>query len=180
MMRSLSKAGVLRVWILLATAVLVVLLSLPAFYFFMNISTKNATAVEVEDSSVPKEKVTGSQNIPSLPDSEETFDGSGVPPVEDYWLYGLVDGEYPINENGQTYGIPTPYNNFPEPDLIPVIATNGACGYSYNEDLDYGFPKKDGTLPPDEELLYGSYIPVYELDGTTVIGQFWIGGSLDN
>ena len=72
-----------------------------------------------------------------------------------------VTTDWGVNANGQTYGAP---NEKGAPDLIPVRATNGAIGYSYWSDfMSHG----------DE----GDTFPVYESDGTTVIGEFYIGNS---
>lgn len=67
--------------------------------------------------------------------------------------------EWGVNANGQTFGTS---NNNGNPDLIAVQATNGAIGYSYWSDF----------------MIYGNEgntFPVYESDGTTVIGEFYIG-----
>ena len=72
-----------------------------------------------------------------------------------------VTTDWGVNANGQTYGAP---NEKGVPDLIPVRATNGAIGYSYWSDfISHG----------DE----GDTFPVYESDGTTVIGEFYIGNT---
>ena len=61
------------------------------------------------------------------------------------------------NANGQTYGACN-YNGCP--DLIGARATNGKIGFVFIKQMDPG---------PDR------YIPVYESDGTTIIGRFSIG-----
>lgn len=80
----------------------------------------------------------------------------------------LVDGKYPVNEKGETYGpetlsdvVGTP------PDLIQAVATNGAEGYIRYDDM-YGFLREEGGVQPE-------IIPVYDLDGNQ-IGEFKIGG----
>lgn len=70
--------------------------------------------------------------------------------------------EWGVNENGQTYGVA---NHNGLPDLSPALATNGKVGYIVNRDL---FSFRDG-----EE----GTINVYEDDGITVIGQFFVGNS---
>ena len=70
-----------------------------------------------------------------------------------------VTTDWGVNANGQTYGTP---NEKGFPDLISVQATNGAIGYSYTSDFEAN---------GDE----GDTFPVYEADGTTVIGEFFIG-----
>lgn len=65
-----------------------------------------------------------------------------------------------VNENGQTYGVP---NSNGVPDLTPALATNGKVGYILGSEL-MAFTADEG------------FINVYESDGSTVIGQFPIGG----
>ena len=64
-----------------------------------------------------------------------------------------------VNANGQTYGVP---NANGAPDLTPARATNGKVGYILEAELS----AFEGE----------GFIDVYEQDGTTVIGQFPIGG----
>lgn len=94
--------------------------------------------------------------------------------------------EIKINEKGQTYGsnlANTEYGN--EPDLILVEADNGKSGYVYKDDF---YDTANQPKNPEEAVAYtkmvekkvkkhGYYkaIPVYEKDGTTVIGSFKIG-----
>ena len=80
----------------------------------------------------------------------------------------LVDGKYPVNEKGETYGpetlsdvVGTP------PDLIQAVATNGAEGYIRYDDM-YGFLREENGVQPE-------IIPVYDLKGNQ-IGEFKIGG----
>lgn len=70
--------------------------------------------------------------------------------------------EWGVNANGQTYGVA---NENGVPDLSPALATNGKVGYILNRELL--------SLGVGEE----GFINVYESDGTTVIGQFFIGNS---
>ena len=70
--------------------------------------------------------------------------------------------EWGVNANGQTFGVP---NENGTPDLSPALATNGKVGYIFNRDvLSLGVGVE-------------GFINVYESDGTTVIGQFFIGNS---
>ncbi len=72
-----------------------------------------------------------------------------------------VTTDWGVNANGQTYGTPNEKGN---PDLVSVQATNGAIGYSFWTDfMSHG--------------NQGDTFPVYESDGTTVIGEFFIGNS---
>lgn len=81
---------------------------------------------------------------------------------------------FPKNAYGQTYGseldAATPGD---APDLIRAYATNGREGYVLKTDLH---PPLTGGM--DEALALNSSgdraIPVYEVDGRTVIGEFVI------
>jgi len=66
---------------------------------------------------------------------------------------------FEVNAHGQTYGEPNDVYGFP--DLQGAQATNGKVGYI----LTARFKSFRGC----------GYLPVYESDGTTVIGQFPIG-----
>jgi hypothetical protein len=88
------------------------------------------------------------------------------------------DANYRTNESGETYGsaadAPTPEQ---EPDLIEAYATNGRVGFVRREDLTDPLPtsleeaRQISARPPQSRA-----IPVYEVDGKTVIGQFVIEG----
>ena len=80
----------------------------------------------------------------------------------------LVDGKYPVNEKGETYGPETLSDVVgAPPDLIQAVATNGAEGYIRYDDM-YGFLREEDGVQPE-------IIPVYDLDGNQ-IGEFKIGG----
>jgi hypothetical protein len=68
--------------------------------------------------------------------------------------------EWGVNENGQTYGEPNENGN---PDLVPARATNGEVGYVFFKEK---FLAVEGTI-----------MNVYESDGETIIGQFYIGST---
>ena len=91
--------------------------------------------------------------------------------------------EYPVNKSGKTYGEIA--NVLPEdyPDLIGVIATNGKEGYAYKEDFcdEYIAKSPEDAVRYMEKLkelndrgYYFQAIPVYDIDGETVIGEFEI------
>lgn len=84
------------------------------------------------------------------------------------------------NVEGDTYGV---QNENGTPDLVAVMATNGRSGYAYRTDLE----EADGTAagktfksPQDaldwQEARQGKSfsVPVYDIDGKTVIGEFVI------
>ena len=85
----------------------------------------------------------------------------------------LVDGKYPRNQFGESYG-PQSLAKYAgeEPDLIPVRATNGEWGYACAEDFN---GPEINTLEEAaaymENLPDSRAIPVYDLEGN-VIGEF--------
>lgn len=96
----------------------------------------------------------------------------------------FVKPEYPVNENGKTYGVIA--NVMPDdyPDLIKVMATNGKEGYVRVEDFndEYIAESPEDAVRYMEKLrelneqgYYLQVIPVYDIDGETVIGEFEIG-----
>lgn len=70
--------------------------------------------------------------------------------------------EWSVNENGQTYGVPN-VNGLP--DLSPALASNGKVGYIFNREVLSFREGEEG------------FMNVYESDGTTVVGQFFVGNS---
>lgn len=87
------------------------------------------------------------------------------------------------NAKGESYGMESPENG--TPDLIAVMATNGQSGYVYRTDLE----EANGTAAiktfksPADALAWQAArgdkdiaIPVYDLDGKEVLGEFVIGG----
>lgn len=89
-----------------------------------------------------------------------------------------IEGNYEVNENGQTYGVAVG-NYFEDfPDLQPVLGDHGIEGYVYTEELLH----KGAAKNPEEAVALmearanGTYEPVvmnvYESDGITVIDTF--------
>lgn len=82
--------------------------------------------------------------------------------------------QYEKNANGETYGYAIQSETIGyEPDLIAATGTNGEDGYVRGTDLDGPIPSS-----PEEAIAMqssnGRYIPLYESDGETVIGEFYI------
>ncbi|BDO40837.1 hypothetical protein [Cellulomonas sp. NTE-D12] len=77
-----------------------------------------------------------------------------------------------VNARGQTFGVS---GSAPQgdPDLVAVQATNGKSGYAYAADLEGPQPTSPAGAGTNPE--HGRTIPVYESDGSTVIGEFAIG-----
>lgn len=85
------------------------------------------------------------------------------------------------NAAGQSYGV---INKNGNPDLIAVVASNGAQGYVHRgdlEDADGTTAQRSFTTPEDalewQEQNAGitRTIPVYKSDGTTLVGGFDVG-----
>ena len=84
-----------------------------------------------------------------------------------------VPTDWGVNAKGETYGVEVPGRG--APDLIAVIATNGATGYAYTNQMK-------GTDPTSPEEAAKNLpkpqreIPVYLSDGTTKVGVFMAPG----
>lgn len=97
--------------------------------------------------------------------------------------------KFPVNEYGQTYGSCANTGSWENaPELVAV--GQDVNGYCRREDLfadQINFPKSPDDKAGWEkwDKLYGSgnkdgyEIPVYKVDGRTVIGTFTVGGSSD-
>ena len=77
---------------------------------------------------------------------------------------------FPTNENGETYGtsIITEDGEYIDPDLIEAIGKDNVEGYVRYEDV-FGHDNEYEHKKPKKIS-----IPLYEVDGTTVIGEFII------
>jgi hypothetical protein len=81
-------------------------------------------------------------------------------------------GTWKTNANGQTYGV---QNANGTPDLVAAEATNGCMGYVYASQMTRPPPASPAeALAEQAANTKGVFIPVYESDGTTVIGRFEI------
>ena len=93
---------------------------------------------------------------------------------------------YETNENSQTYGsamyAPSPDK---EPDLILAEALDGTEGYVYASDLNADLPNNPeellASMSKDQEIwdnapvgqvVIARTIPLYAVDGKTIIGEF--------
>ncbi|WP_422661192.1 hypothetical protein ACK8P5_12190 [Paenibacillus sp. EC2-1] len=93
--------------------------------------------------------------------------------------YGAKNMIFPKNNNGQTYGSSADASSPEmEPELISAVGIDGTKGYVLKKDLDGERPKS-----PEEAIAIqnsrppgGVDIPLYDVDGETVIGVFQMGG----
>ncbi|GAA1733916.1 hypothetical protein [Aeromicrobium alkaliterrae] len=89
--------------------------------------------------------------------------------------------DFPVNDRGQTYGSEDDASYDQRPDLLAVVATNGAEGFVVRDDLDEATGAN--VANPDEAVewertkeagLPDAVLPVYASDGVTTIGEFVI------
>jgi hypothetical protein len=89
--------------------------------------------------------------------------------------------DWEVNADGKTYGM---QNEYGTPDMIAVIATNGARGYVHRTELEEagGTAAAKTFKSPEDAIAWQEArrgktfsIPVYDVTGKTVIGQFVIG-----
>lgn len=93
--------------------------------------------------------------------------------------YGAKNMIFPKNNNGQTYGSAADASSPEmEPELISAEGVDGTKGYVLKKDLDGEKPKS-----PEEAIAIqnrrppgGVDIPLYDVDGETVIGVFHMEG----
>lgn len=83
------------------------------------------------------------------------------------------------NEQGLSYG--SAVNTHPgcdAPDLIQTEATNGNIGYVYEKDLAGYVPKNPSEAAKANKTNSAGYtVTVYESDGVTPVGEFFVGGA---
>lgn len=90
-----------------------------------------------------------------------------IPPGQQPEKSGRKPSNFPRNSRGQTYGSMVKSDELGEtPDLVEALATNGKVGYVRLDELE----------APSSESRQARYLPVYESDGVTVIGQYVSGG----
>jgi len=103
---------------------------------------------------------------------------------------------YPVNENGQTYGPVTldDQSKTIRPDLILAQGVDGTDGYILETDFDDCSPLEKPQNPEEAmdymrqlEILredafvrgdpYLYYLPLYDSDGTTLLGLYGVGST---
>ena len=103
-------------------------------------------------------------------------DFNGIATVQ---LITQIPTDFGVNEHGQTFGVTGSSRG--EPDLIAVVATNGAPGYVLRRDLEDadGTAAAEGFTSPGDAAEWQEsqpdgviLLPVYESNGTTVVGEF--------
>lgn len=85
----------------------------------------------------------------------------------------MLKEEYDVNNNGETYGsLLSEYTIGEAPDLISAVGTNGEEGYVRAEDLTPEVSSIEEALEQEIENGEVRTIPLYDVDGETVIGEF--------
>jgi len=83
---------------------------------------------------------------------------------------------FAVNKNGQSYGSALNATSpDTEPDLIKAYGVDGTLGYVKSEDLNVKMPKspEEALSKQRSRALSGDrQIPLYDVDGKTVIGKF--------
>ncbi|MEK5078014.1 metal ABC transporter substrate-binding protein [Solibacillus sp. FSL W7-1436] len=116
------------------------------------------------------------QEMTKVIDSKDNETGKNGSDLITLQLEIIAKNGYPKNENGQTYGPDLKdliRGELGEPDLILAVGENDTIGYVKKVDLERSQPKtpeeavKLNDAPPRE-------VPLYDVDGETVIGKFII------
>lgn len=79
--------------------------------------------------------------------------------------------DWKVNANGQTYGVP---NRDGLPDLVLVLTTDNEAGWAYADDVTAvsgSSPPYERDSEPGPTSNRSTLIPVYESDGSTLIGN---------
>ncbi|MFY0518503.1 hypothetical protein ACOMCU_11840 [Lysinibacillus sp. UGB7] len=84
---------------------------------------------------------------------------------------------YPQNGQGQTFGSASDASSYEdEPDLIRAIGIDGTKGYAKKVDLNGPQPKTPKEAVRLTNEAKPREIPLYDVDGETIIGKFIVGG----
>jgi hypothetical protein len=110
-------------------------------------------------------------------DKDEEVIESYLVHVDSYGYHNLSAvqfPEFPKNENGQTYGSASDATSpYTEPDLIEAYGVDGNIGYVMKKDLDGEMPRTpEEALANQRNAPAIRTIPLYDVDGKTVIGEF--------
>lgn len=85
----------------------------------------------------------------------------------------MLQKKYAVNSKGETYGSAlSEYTIGVEPDLISAIGTNGVKGYIKADDLTPKISSIEEALAQNGKNGDIHTIPVYDVDGTTVLCEF--------
>lgn len=86
----------------------------------------------------------------------------------------LANGEYPVNENGETYGSLLLANiTGSDPDLIAATGVDGTEGYIRSSDINPEIHTPEEAEAYMETLEWSRLVPLYDVEGN-VIGNFLV------
>ena len=156
------------------------------FEFRVNGVSQNPEAMlkSGQDTAKPEEKPEAEPEAPKVPEEELSKMAADPQEKEPHGLTlqkeQLVDGGYPTNRQGETYG-----NAFgssligQDPDLIAAKGTNGESGYISTEDQNITVGKTPEEIMAymnwkEESQVTGYIIPLYDQEHN-VIGEFQVG-----
>ena len=156
------------------------------FEFRVNGVSQNPEAMlkSGQDTAKPEEKPEAEPEAPKVPEEELSKMAADPQEKEPHGLTlqkeQLVDGGYPTNRQGETYG-----NAFgssligQDPDLIAAKGTNGESGYISTEDQNITVGKTPEEIMAymnwkEENQVTGYIIPLYDQEHN-VIGEFQVG-----
>ena len=156
------------------------------FEFLVNGVSQNPEAMlkSGQDTAKPEEKPEAEPEAPKVPEEELSKMAADPQEKEPHGLTlqkeQLVDGGYPTNRQGETYG-----NAFgssligQDPDLIAAKGTNGESGYISTEDQNITVGKTPEEIMAymnwkEENQVTGYIIPLYDQEHN-VIGEFQVG-----
>jgi hypothetical protein len=106
------------------------------------------------------------------------YDVDGKTIIGSYYI-GAKNMNYPKNKNGQTYGSAADATSSEtRPELISAIGVDRTKGYVLKKDIDGELPKspEEAIAKQNSRSPGGRDIPLYDVDGETVIGVFHAGG----
>lgn len=104
----------------------------------------------------------------------EFYNGNGYTSYTGYKSpYLVFQPKYKLNQSGESYGSGlSEFTVGEEPDLISAIGTNGKDGYVRANDLSPKISTIEEALNQANRNGEVRTIPLYDVDGKTVIGQF--------
>lgn len=145
-------------------------------------STEEATSVEMLPDLIHAGSVNGikgyllKKDYLGEPGDVLLYDVDGKTIIGSFHI-GAKNMNYPTNKNGQTYGSAADATSpETEPELIISIGVDGTEGYVLKKDIDGEQPKspEEAIAIQNSRSAGGRDIPLYDLDGETVIGVFHV------
>lgn len=143
--------------------------------------TDGAAAIEPGPAPEPAPQREGLEGAKTDPSETAPLEPNGQEPVGmAIQREELVNGDYPTNSRGETYGNAFGYDlTGHEPDLMAAVGTNGESGYISMEETQLSWspdPEEIGAYQnwKEENKVTGYTIPLYDKDHN-IIGEFQVG-----